>query len=214
MKPDANHYGTFSVFELERQPLPTLMVKDFFCRQIKSDEAELMQQVMNKSGQYVPDHAATKLAEGCLGYIGQVHLPETDSLLPVAYGWVNLKGETLGPTGFAFHPPTTDVYLFDFATMPDYRGRSYYPALLIYILGELKAQGYKRAWIGTAPGNAVSARSIARTGFQLVGYSNIIPQPAGQPWKFETIVSPDISPEIAELAQASVVRVGKEEVEL
>ncbi len=214
MKPDANHYGTFSVYELERQPLPAIIVKDFFCHQITVDEAEIMQQVMDKSGEYVPGHAARKLAEGCLGYIGQVHLPQSDSLLAVSYGWVNLKGETLGPTGFAFRPPATDVYLFDFATMPDYRGRGYYPAILSYILGELKAQGYKRAWIGTAPGNAVSARSIARTGFQLVGYSNIIPQPKGQPWKMETILAPDISPELVEVVQVSLVRIGKEELEL
>ena len=60
----------------------------------------------------------------------------------VTYGWVALTAEPMGNTGCSFDPPPGDAYLYDFATVPEYRGQGFYPALLRYILGDLATARY------------------------------------------------------------------------
>jgi GNAT superfamily N-acetyltransferase len=160
--------GTVSVFELDKTDPPpwTEMVKvkqgDLICRRLVAEEAEFIQEAMAVAGDYSPQEAAQRFANNRRGYIGLL-----DGKI-VTYGWVAFNAEPLGPSGYAFDPPSGDVYLYDFATLPAYRGRGYYPALLRFILADLKSEGVHRVWIGTAPGNKVSALSIARAGFQRI----------------------------------------------
>ncbi len=68
-------------------------------------------------------------------------------------------------------------WLYDFATVPEFRGRRLYPGLLRFILSQLKEQGVKRAWIGTEPGNVASQHGIQRAGFTLVVESKFVGRP-------------------------------------
>lgn len=197
--PAALEAGTVSVFEMDKIPAQGWLDKiggsELICRRIT--EADLMQHTMDQAGNYVAGDAARRLAAGQQGYI--VELPDVG---PVSYGWVTQQVEPLGNSGMAFQPAPGDAYLYDFATLPAHRGHGYYPALLRFIVTELVSQQIRRAWIGTAPGNAVSARSIARAGFRLVSEVWTVPPSApGESFRFEVKPAPGLPPELFEAGQ-------------
>ncbi len=74
--------------------------------------------------------------------------------------------------------PPGDAYIWDCATLPDYRGRGIYPALLLYILDELRADGLHRAWIGADTGSVASQKGIIRAGFQPI--ADFVPVPSAE----------------------------------
>lgn len=85
---------------------------------------------------------------------------------PVGYGWAATSAASIGEVGLAFGLPSDERYLWDFATLPAYRGRGLYPRLLQAIL---RAEAATRAWILHAPENGPSGAGIARAGFRPVG---------------------------------------------
>jgi GNAT superfamily N-acetyltransferase len=87
---------------------------------------------------------------------------------PTAYGWVASMAASIGELDLAFGLPAVDRYLWDFVTLPEWRGRGLYPRLLQAILAEESAGG-RRFWIINAPENAASAAGIAKAGFRPVG---------------------------------------------
>lgn len=199
-------YGTISVFELknlpERWPEHLNKTPIFFHRVIP-EEAARLQEAMEKSGDYPPGDVARRLEARRDAFVGEVEGPQGHVM--VTYGWMALTAEPLGNTGCAFVPPPGDAYLYDFATMPEYRGQGFYPALLRYILGRLASHGIRRVWIGTAPGNVVSERSIGRAGFSKVADTRYIQAQAGQPPYFEIIENDGFDPELRELASHAYV---------
>jgi GNAT superfamily N-acetyltransferase len=88
---------------------------------------------------------------------------------PAAYGWVAGAGATIGELGVSFVLPRGDRYLWDFATLPAWRGRGIYPHLLQAIVAAESAAGAARLWIIHAPENPASARGIVKAGFTPVG---------------------------------------------
>ncbi|HZQ97331.1 MAG TPA: GNAT family N-acetyltransferase [Chloroflexota bacterium] len=84
----------------------------------------------------------------------------------VGYGWVADGSAAIGELDLAFRLEAGDRYLWDFATLPAWRGRGLYPRLLQAIL---RAEDRGRFWIINAPENLASARGIARAGFAEVG---------------------------------------------
>jgi hypothetical protein len=84
----------------------------------------------------------------------------------VGYGWVADAAAAIGELDLAFRLEPADRYLWDFVTLPAWRGRGLYPRLLQAIL---RAEGGGRFWIINAPENVASARGIARAGFVDVG---------------------------------------------
>ena len=68
----------------------------------------------------------------------------------------------------AFSVPIGNRYLWDFATLPSWRGCGIYPALLRAILEDERPQA-ARFWIGHADSNHASGRGIAKAGFQRLG---------------------------------------------
>ena len=82
---------------------------------------------------------------------------------PVAYGWVAGAGATIGELGVAFALPRGDRYLWDFATLPAWRGRGVYPHLLRGIIaahlastsGLIRTFGEAGSKVGTAPAKTV-----------------------------------------------------------
>jgi GNAT superfamily N-acetyltransferase len=97
---------------------------------------------------------------------------------PVAYGWSASEVASIGEIGLTFGIPRGNRYLWDFATLPPWRGRGIYPRLLQTIL-QLESVEAERFWIGHLPANLPSARGIAAAGFRYVG--TIGPGPGGQP---------------------------------
>ena len=87
---------------------------------------------------------------------------------PAAYGWVATVSASIGELGMAFGVPDRDRYLWDFATLPAWRGRGIYPRLLQGILAR-EGTDAERFWIVHAPENAASASGIAKAGFAAVG---------------------------------------------
>ena len=138
-----------------------------------ADDASALQEAMQASGAYPDDVVEARLRDGRRPYI-----VETDSLI-ASYGWVAFEAEPVGDLGFSFELDQGEAYIYDCATRPDYRGRGYYPALLRAMAAALRAEGYKRLWIGTAPGNFVSQRGIARAGFLKVADVHISLQADG-----------------------------------
>ncbi|MDI3339657.1 MAG: GNAT family N-acetyltransferase [Sphaerobacter sp.] len=88
--------------------------------------------------------------------------------VPVAYGWVATVGAAIGELDLRFALSDRDRYLWDFATLPAYRGRGIYPRLLQAILAREAQAGAERFWIIHAPENHASAAGIAKAGFQAV----------------------------------------------
>lgn len=194
-------YGTVSVFEMKNLPgrwPDTLNKTPIQFHRVSLDEAELLQAAMEKSGVYPPGDAANRLQAGREAFVGEVETP--DGPLMVTYGWLALTAEPLGNTGCSFDPPPGEAYLYDFATVPEYRGHGFYPALLRYLVADLAKRGIRRAWIGTAPGNYPSMRSISRAGFTKVADSRYIPARNGQPAYFEFREDDRFDRELREIA--------------
>ncbi|MFO7171316.1 MAG: GNAT family N-acetyltransferase [Chloroflexota bacterium] len=85
---------------------------------------------------------------------------------PVGYGWAATRAASIGELGLAFALPRDERYLWDFATLPAYRGLGVYPRLLQAIL---RSEASARAWILHAPENLPSGAGMARAGFRPVG---------------------------------------------
>lgn len=85
---------------------------------------------------------------------------------PAAYGWSAARCADIGELGLRFTLPRDERYLWDFATLPGYRGLGLYPRLLqAMVRGERAA----RAWIIHAPENLPSGTGMSRAGFSPVG---------------------------------------------
>lgn len=84
---------------------------------------------------------------------------------PAAYGWVSFNEEFVGEMSLHLRLLPGEAYIWDCFTLPAFRGRRMYSALLAYILGELRSEKYSRAWIGADLDNTASQRGIARAGF-------------------------------------------------
>ena len=86
---------------------------------------------------------------------------------PVAYGWVATRSASIGALGISFSVPLRNRYLWDFVTLPRWRGRGIYPRLLQAILR--REEEADRFWIGHDAPNVASARGILKAGFTRVG---------------------------------------------
>jgi ribosomal protein S18 acetylase RimI-like enzyme len=85
-----------------------------------------------------------------------------------AYGWVSFVEEHIGELNLRIKLLPGEVYIWDCATAPEFRGKHLYSSLLSHIIQELHAEGFCRAWIGTDLDNVASQKGIARAGFRHV----------------------------------------------
>ncbi len=86
---------------------------------------------------------------------------------PAAYGWVATQQGGISELHFSFNVADYAIYLWDFLTLPAWRGRGIYPHLLQEIIRQ--EQMIERFWIGFAPGNDASEHGIRKAGFEVVG---------------------------------------------
>jgi ribosomal protein S18 acetylase RimI-like enzyme len=85
-----------------------------------------------------------------------------------SYGWVSQGRESVGEMERTFHMQSGEAYIWDCVTLPQYRGRGLYSALLGSMLAELRGAGVGRVWIGASLDNQPSIKGFARAGFQPV----------------------------------------------
>ena len=109
-----------------------------------------------------PYEAAMRMQDGHLLYLGWLDQQ------PVAYGWSAVQRAEIGEIGCSFVIPDSDRYLWDFATLPAWRGCSLYPRLLQAILAA-ESNAAERFWIAYLPQNHASERGIVKAGFRPVG---------------------------------------------
>ncbi|MFN8503392.1 GNAT family N-acetyltransferase [Kouleothrix sp.] len=83
---------------------------------------------------------------------------------PVAYGWVATRAAAIGELALKLALPVADRYLWDFATLPAWRGRGIYPRLLQAIMRS-EAEAAERFWIIYAPENQPSGAGMRKAGF-------------------------------------------------
>jgi ribosomal protein S18 acetylase RimI-like enzyme len=83
-----------------------------------------------------------------------------------AYGWASRGRECVGELERAFHMLPDEAYIWDCVTLPAYRGRGLYSALLAYMLSELRDAGVRRTWIGASLDNRPSIKGFMNAGFQ------------------------------------------------
>lgn len=85
---------------------------------------------------------------------------------PVGYGWVATEVGRIEEAGLSWPLGPQDRHLWDFVTLPEYRGRGVYPHLLQTILrAESEEAGH--FWIGHRGDNLASQRGILKAGFKL-----------------------------------------------
>ena len=82
-----------------------------------------------------------------------------------AYGWVSFVEEEIGELNLRIKLLPGESYIWDCVTLPAFREKLLYSALLIHILAELREQNICRAWIGADLENLASQKGIARAGF-------------------------------------------------
>ena len=85
-----------------------------------------------------------------------------------SYGWVSFQDEHIGELNLRMRLLPGEVYIWDCATLPEFRRNHLYSALLVYIIGELHNEGLCRAWIGADMENKPSQQGMARAGFHHV----------------------------------------------
>jgi GNAT superfamily N-acetyltransferase len=86
---------------------------------------------------------------------------------PVAWGWNATRRFAIGELSIARALPPRTRYLWDFFTLPEWRGRGIYPRLLQAIVAS--EPDVEQFWVGHDLGNDASARGIAKAGFAEVG---------------------------------------------
>jgi GNAT superfamily N-acetyltransferase len=92
---------------------------------------------------------------------------------PTGIGWSSAGEVAIGELGLRFDLPPGNRYLWDFVTLPEWRGRGIYPTLLqAFLTCESDAE---RFWVGHDLDNVASARGITKAGFRTTGAVYDIP---------------------------------------
>lgn len=86
----------------------------------------------------------------------------------VSYCWVAFQQAKVGEINRIIKLRRNELYLYDAFTLPHYRGKGLFPALLIAILGLARSQGYSRALIFSLRENRPSVIGIEKAGFRLL----------------------------------------------
>jgi GNAT superfamily N-acetyltransferase len=192
---DSIERGTLFAFDLS-QPVEPLAVADGTFIRAGEEHLNRIEHAMHASGEYPPGEPKRRWRPGRTPYVAMVGTEVA------SYGWMTPEPEPMDDLGVSFTAPAGEVWLYDFATVPEFRGRRLYPALLRFILGHLKEQGVQRAWIGTEPGNVASQHGIRRAGFTMIAEQKFVGRP-GQ-GHFEVYPCEGISSELTNIALSTV----------
>jgi len=86
----------------------------------------------------------------------------------VTYCWVSRIAECVGEIEHAIHFKPDEAYIWDCATLPEYRHRGIYSGLLAFMASTLANDGISRVWIGSSLDNTHSLRGFANAGYSEV----------------------------------------------
>ncbi|WP_069801752.1 GNAT family N-acetyltransferase [Thermogemmatispora onikobensis] len=156
------HTGTFWALDLDRPIMansPARLPAAFL--RVGPERAEELAAAMKVASSAV---VVERFARGCHCYVA--YLEEGKVL--ASYGWISFNHEEIGELGLTIRLRPGRAYIWDCATLPPYRGRRLYPALLIAMARVLQEQGLRRLWIGADASNYASRRGIEVAGFQAV----------------------------------------------
>lgn len=156
-----------------------------------TDDARLMAELASLPAAEV----RARLAEGHRAYLGWL------GAVPVAYGWSARHRAAIGELGLVVSLRARQRYLWDFATLPTWRGRGLYPRLLQAILVR-EAAGVDQFWIGHDRDNAASERGIVKAGFGRVGALHLL---AGGRPVFRSLAPADRARAAARILGASLL---------
>ncbi len=137
--------------------LPELPALQLFSAQISSDKA-LIAKMSNVSVQEVE----ARMQSGNSAYVAFIEEA------PVAYGWVATQSAGVREIQLSFTLPPHNSYLWDFQTLPEWRGRGVYPHFLQAILRQ-EMHFVERFWILYKPGEIAAEKSIRKAGFHFLG---------------------------------------------
>ena len=152
------HLGTLWMLNLEEPalvgPVPRVAVN---FQRVGPEASPLLSQAMGLDD---PAEVLQRFATGRRCYIGNVE----DVL--ATYGWVSFDEESIGELRLRVRLAPGEAYIWDCATLPEYRGLHLYPALLWYMINDLRSEGLQRIWIGADADNLPSQKGIVLCGFQ------------------------------------------------
>jgi GNAT superfamily N-acetyltransferase len=97
---------------------------------------------------------------------------------PVAYGWIATQKAHVGELDLTITLSRANRYLWDFATLPLWRGKGIYPRLLQAILA-MEPATVEQFWIIAAPENRASSAGISKAGFTSIAHLSF--QRQGEP---------------------------------
>lgn len=124
----------------------------------RTDDFRLLDQLSDLTA----DELRKRMDRGHRPYLARIHGE------PAAYGWSAWERAEIGELGLDFSLPDGDHYLWDFVTLPNYRGRGIYPRMLQGII-RAELDTAERFWIGHDTGNVASARGIEKAGLPVIG---------------------------------------------
>lgn len=152
-----HHVGTLWLLDLNEKSLsgPKPRVEVRFQR-LNSEAASLLSKAMMLDSQ---EEVVRRFDARKQCYIGIV-----DGAI-ATYGWVTYDKELIGELRLHIQLSQEEAYIWDCATLPEYRGLRLYPALLWYIIEDLRSQGLKRIWIGADSDNLPSQVGMRLCGF-------------------------------------------------
>jgi GNAT superfamily N-acetyltransferase len=157
-EPGPMHVGTLWLLDLIELslngPIPRV---DVHFQRVGSESTPSLTEAMGP-GSYEEVYRRFDTGKYC--YTGRV-----DGVV-ATYGWVTFDQELIGELRMHIRLLPGEAYIWDCATLPEYRGLRLYPSLLWYIIGELRAQGLKRIWIGADADNKPSQVGMRMCGFQ------------------------------------------------
>lgn len=156
-EPGPQHVGTLWFLDLSEPlligPVPRVEV------QFQRAGAEAVLSLSQAMGLSSPEEVYKRFDGGKHCYTGIVN-----GIL-ATYGWVTFDKELIGELGLHIQLLPGEAYIWDCATLPEYRGLRLYPSLLWHILGVLQAQGLRRVWIGADADNLPSQVGMRLCGF-------------------------------------------------
>ena len=153
---DPRKAGTIWVLDLDEPvSIARPLIEATFCR-VGAEYAPVLAEAMHANS---PAEVLKRFESGRRCFTAQV-----DGKL-AAYGWVSVEEEIIGELNLLVRLLPGETYIWDCATLPDFRQKHLYSGLLSYILGELRAESLCRVWIGADIENTASQRGMARAGF-------------------------------------------------
>ena len=119
--------------------------------EIKAATAQQLVEAMGDEG----DRVGLRFARGCRCFAA-LHRGRIAS-----YGWLSLHPEWIGELSLEISPRDGEAYVWNCVTLPSFRRRGHYRALLEGIVARARAEGLRRLWIGSVEHPAEKADADA-----------------------------------------------------